>query len=73
MRLPWFGLLHVINRCQDLIFLKPETAIMPGDDGQIAAVLPGQATLVNSATGAAGALAGWAISSLGKKVCGSLS
>jgi hypothetical protein len=30
--------------------------------------LQGQGTLVNSAAGAAGALAGWAISSLGKKV-----
>lgn len=28
----------------------------------------GQATLVNSAAGAAGALAGWALSSIGKKV-----
>ena len=31
--------------------------------------LGGQGTLVNSAAGAAGALAGWAMSSLSKKVC----
>lgn len=30
--------------------------------------LPTQGTLVNSAAGAAGALAGWAISSMGKRV-----
>jgi hypothetical protein len=38
--------------------------------------IPGQLgpdTLVNSAAGAAGALAGWAISSLGKTVCKDIS
>lgn len=43
-----------------------ETLEMPGGLGSVA--IPTQATLVNSAAGAAGALAGWAITSLGKKV-----
>lgn len=48
--------------------MQPETA---ADDPAIPAIQlnassPG--TLVNSAAGAAGSLAGWAISSLGKKV-----
>lgn len=52
--------------------VKPETALVEGE-GNVNAPLsvPGgftQAALVNSATGAAGAFAGWAMSSLGKKV-----
>ncbi|KZT24267.1 ARM repeat-containing protein [Neolentinus lepideus HHB14362 ss-1] len=51
----------------------PETAIveiggLPGGPGPWAPPAAAQANLVNSATGAAGALAGWAISSLGKKL-----
>jgi SCY1-like protein 1 len=54
--------------------MQPETAMVDGDGNMNAGVppsMPGgltQANLVNSATGAAGALAGWAISSLGRKV-----
>ncbi|KAG6370974.1 armadillo-type protein [Boletus reticuloceps] len=48
----------------------PETAQVEGD-GNASLVVPGgftQASLVNSATGAAGAFAGWAMSSLGRKL-----
>ncbi|KAJ6593651.1 armadillo-type protein [Mycena capillaripes] len=51
----------------DLIPMKPETAA-PEASEALGITSPAQATLVNSAAGAAGALAGWAISSLGKKV-----
>jgi SCY1-like protein 1 len=47
--------------------LQPDTAI-PEASETLGITSPAQATLVNSAAGAAGALAGWAISSLGKKV-----
>ncbi|KAF4599678.1 hypothetical protein EYR40_006777 [Pleurotus pulmonarius] len=46
-----------------------ETLEMPGGLGSVA--IPTQATIVNSAAGAAGALAGWAITSLGKKLAAS--
>jgi SCY1-like protein 1 len=39
---------------------------------QAGGAFPIPSGLVNSATGAAGTLAGWAISSLGKRVCGNL-
>ncbi|KAJ7782912.1 hypothetical protein B0H16DRAFT_1494832 [Mycena metata] len=45
----------------------PETAISDASE-TLGITSPAQATLVNSAAGAAGALAGWAISSLGKKL-----
>ena len=48
---------------------KPETAAVNGVDnvtGPVAVPVP--ATLVNTAAGAAGSLAGWAISTLGKRV-----
>nr|GAT57734.1 predicted protein [Mycena chlorophos] len=45
----------------------PETAA-PEASETLGITAPAQATLVNSAAGAAGALAGWAISSLGKKL-----
>ncbi|KAJ7287403.1 armadillo-type protein [Mycena rebaudengoi] len=45
----------------------PETAA-PEASETLGITSPAQATLVNSAAGAAGALAGWAISSLGKKL-----
>jgi SCY1-like protein 1 len=57
------GLFLTVFCCQ------PETAMNENGDTSILPVPAGQATLVNSAAGAAGALAGWAISSLGKKVC----
>jgi SCY1-like protein 1 len=47
--------------------MEPETAV-PEASETLGITSPAQATLVNSAAGAAGALAGWAISSLGKKV-----
>ena len=54
------------------IMIQPETALT-GDDtpnplGAFTAATNGQTTLASSAAGAAGALAGWAISSIGKKV-----
>ncbi|KAJ7128934.1 armadillo-type protein [Mycena crocata] len=45
----------------------PDTAA-PEASEALGITSPAQATLVNSAAGAAGALAGWAISSLGKKL-----
>ncbi|KAN0090665.1 hypothetical protein V8E55_004231 [Tylopilus felleus] len=48
----------------------PEIAMVEGE-GNAPLAIPGgftQASLVNSATGAAGALAGWAISSIGRKL-----
>ncbi len=51
---------------------KPETAIPPdvSQDGSTSYSTPvaGQAALVNSAAGAASALAGWALSSLNRSV-----
>jgi hypothetical protein len=59
---------------RDLTFaeglLQPETAL-GGDGPTLGLSTPNggaEATLVSSAAGAAGALAGWAISSIGKKV-----
>ncbi|KAH7888422.1 hypothetical protein F5I97DRAFT_1852549 [Phlebopus sp. FC_14] len=53
----------------------PETAIVEGDgNANVPPSIPGgftQANLVNSATGAAGALTGWAISSIGRKLASS--
>ncbi|KAF7969152.1 hypothetical protein HWV62_28194 [Athelia sp. TMB] len=57
-----------VKRLESHATTMPETAIREGDDQQTLAMPAGQATLVNSATGAAGALAGWAISSLGKQL-----
>lgn len=45
----------------------PETAV-PEASAALGITSPAQATLVNSAAGAAGALAGWAITSLGKRL-----
>lgn len=48
---------------------QPETILSePGDTLGTNAPAPVETTLVNSAAGAAGALAGWAVSSLGKRV-----
>ncbi|RDB24858.1 N-terminal kinase-like protein [Hypsizygus marmoreus] len=55
-----------IKRLESHAITMPETALTDVSDGRV--TLPEQATLVNSAAGAAGALAGWAISSLGKKL-----
>lgn len=57
-------------------FLQPETVLVEGaqQHGPVTTTAPtsngqaNQAGLVNSATGAAGALAGWAIASLGKQL-----
>jgi SCY1-like protein 1 len=50
--------------------VQPETSVTDAAaaPGNLALALPTQSTLVNSAAGAAGALAGWAFSSLGRKV-----
>ena len=59
--LPWPYSIHSV---------QPETSVTDaaGAPANHALALPTQSTLVNSAAGAAGALAGWAISSLGRKV-----
>ncbi len=59
------------NASQGYFYLQPETVEQEGEPNILASLAPptpGQSTLVNSAAGAAGALAGWAISSIGKKV-----
>ncbi|KAF7315272.1 Protein kinase domain-containing protein [Mycena indigotica] len=56
-----------IKRLESHASTMPETAA-PEASEAIGITSPAQATLVNSAAGAAGALAGWAISSLGKKL-----
>ena len=47
---------------------KPETAAVNGVDNVTGPAVPVNATLVSTAAGAAGSLAGWAISTLGKRV-----
>lgn len=50
---------------------QPESATPEENNvpGALTLPAPGQTAIVNTAAGAAGALAGWAISSLGKKAC----
>ncbi|KAI0344760.1 ARM repeat-containing protein [Trametopsis cervina] len=55
-----------VKRLEDHSATMTESAISEGDIPPIPA--QGSSALVNSAAGAAGALAGWAISSLGKKL-----
>ncbi|KDR75324.1 hypothetical protein GALMADRAFT_226987 [Galerina marginata CBS 339.88] len=58
-----------VKKLEEHVSHMPETAIVGGAENANTTVsVPTQATLVNSAAGAAGSLAGWAISSLGKKV-----
>ncbi|OBZ68346.1 N-terminal kinase-like protein [Grifola frondosa] len=60
-----------VKKLEEHAAAMPETAIVENDVLSIGAfppAAPGPNTLVNSAAGAAGALAGWAISSLGKKL-----
>jgi SCY1-like protein 1 len=67
MLLRWFVLhFHLVYGSAHYL-PKPETAA-PEASEALGITSPAQATLVNSAAGAAGALAGWAISSLGKTV-----
>ncbi|THH30408.1 hypothetical protein EUX98_g3776 [Antrodiella citrinella] len=60
-----------VKKLEDHAATMPETSITEGVTG-VAAVLAtqqnGSTTLVNSAAGAAGALAGWAITSLGRSL-----
>ncbi|KAF9268803.1 ARM repeat-containing protein [Marasmius fiardii PR-910] len=59
-----------IKKLETHVATLPETALNLTDKfGENA--MPGQATLVNSAAGAAGALAGWAMSSLGRRLASS--
>jgi SCY1-like protein 1 len=58
----------LVKKLESHAATMPETAITENGEPSTLAPLPGQDTLVNSAAGAAGALAGWAISSLGKKL-----
>ncbi|KAG2091950.1 uncharacterized protein F5147DRAFT_722621 [Suillus discolor] len=60
-----------VKRLEAHASTMPETASTEDGGDDLAARLPGaytQAGLVNSATGAAAALTGWAVSSLGKKL-----
>lgn len=60
-----------VKRLETHASAMPETASTEDGGDDLAARLPGaytQAGLVNSATGAAAALTGWAVSSLGKKL-----
>jgi len=62
-----------VNRLEAHAATMPETVLSPEIQSETGMTTPNgapiqQATLVNSAAGAAGALAGWAISSLGKKL-----
>ncbi|KAL0581808.1 Nuclear aminoacylation-dependent tRNA export pathway component [Marasmius crinis-equi] len=63
-----------VKKLETFVATLPETAINPMDrlgENSLPPGAPGQATLVNSAAGAAGALAGWAMSSLGKRLVSS--
>jgi SCY1-like protein 1 len=67
----WFVTSDVCLQSPPLIcIVQPETSVTDGatSPGGLTSAIPTQSTLVNSAAGAAGALAGWAISSLGRKV-----
>lgn len=60
-----------VKKLEEHAASMPETAIPENDampPGFLPPTSPGSNTLVSSAAGAAGALAGWAISSLGKKL-----
>ncbi|EIN12027.1 ARM repeat-containing protein [Punctularia strigosozonata HHB-11173 SS5] len=61
-----------VKKLEEHAATMPETVIPPEGHAPVpvngATGIPGHSTLVNSAAGAAGALAGWAINSLGKKV-----
>lgn len=56
-----------VKKLENHASTMPHTAL-PESNNPVGVSLPQQATLVYSATGAAGALAGWAITSLGKKL-----
>ncbi|KAH9945690.1 armadillo-type protein [Amylocystis lapponica] len=62
-----------VKKLEEHAATLPETAIMENEalPFGMPPVSPGPNTLVNSAAGAAGALAGWAISSIGKKLAAS--
>ena len=72
MRLLWYVQANRQYYCSFLSsHRQPEIAHPDGENPILASLsppTPGQSTLVNSAAGAAGALAGWAISSIGRKV-----
>ncbi|CCL98356.1 uncharacterized protein FIBRA_00351 [Fibroporia radiculosa] len=60
-----------VKKLEEHAAAMPETVESENDPtalGFLPANVPGSSTLVNSAAGAAGALAGWAISSLGRKL-----
>ncbi|KAF8160923.1 hypothetical protein B0H34DRAFT_698710 [Crassisporium funariophilum] len=56
-----------VKKLEEYTALMPETAIVNEVENLVGPV-PVPATLVNTAAGAAGSLAGWAISTLGKKL-----
>ncbi|KAH8108102.1 hypothetical protein BXZ70DRAFT_36637 [Cristinia sonorae] len=60
-----------IKKLEDHAATMPETMVVPDGPASIVNAVtqnPGSGTLVNTAAGAAGALAGWAITSLGKSL-----
>lgn len=61
-------LIYILALVNDGVFLQPESADDEPPPFALPVAVPGQGGLVNSAAGAAGALAGWAITSLGRKV-----
>ncbi|KAJ8076987.1 Nuclear aminoacylation-dependent tRNA export pathway component [Marasmius tenuissimus] len=63
-----------VKKLETYVATLPETVVNPLErlgENTLTPASPGQATLVNSAAGAAGALAGWAMSSLGKRLVSS--
>uniref|UniRef100_A0A0W0FWE6 Protein kinase domain-containing protein n=1 Tax=Moniliophthora roreri TaxID=221103 RepID=A0A0W0FWE6_MONRR len=60
-----------VKRLESYAATLPETTINPLDRVGEQTMTTAQGTLVNSAAGAAGALAGWAMSSLGKRLVSS--
>ncbi|TFK44506.1 hypothetical protein BDQ12DRAFT_673119 [Crucibulum laeve] len=57
-----------VKKLEQHAAMMPDTVISEGESSASAGPLPAPDSIVNSAAGAAGALAGWAISSLGKKL-----
>ena len=66
---PWYASWIHSHKNHFLTVLKPETVLdANGQPNSPLPIVTSQSALVNSAAGAAGALAGWAMSSLSKKV-----
>ncbi|KAK0461039.1 armadillo-type protein, partial [Desarmillaria tabescens] len=57
-----------VKKLETYAATMPETVLVEPGDRSTTTSVPSETTLVNSAAGAAGALAGWAVSSLGKRL-----